>query len=335
MVTSLDTTQILSSRLQIHYCDRRENLPQPEGEDVRQGLTAISKSLPPKYFYDARGSQLFEQICELPEYYPTRTESWILQQYIADIVSKTGPCELVELGSGSSTKTRLLFEAYQQANYPLFYQPIDVSDSILIESAQQLLADYPTLHIRGQVGTYEQALADLPASVLPQHMIFFLGSSLGNFTPMECDRFFSQMMDLLMPGDYFLLGLDLQKEIAILEAAYNDTDGITAQFNLNMLTHLNQRFQGNFQPDQFRHQAIYNPQAQQIEMYLHCLAPQTVTLEKLGLEVDFQAGEALLTEISRKFNLSQMQDYLQAQGFTSVHSWTDPQNWFAVMLAQK
>ncbi len=335
MVTSLDTTQILSSHLQIHYCDRRGNLPQKDGEDVVQGLTATPKYLPPKYFYDALGSQLFEKICELPEYYPTRTESWILRQYSADIVSQTGPCELVELGSGSSTKTRLLLEAYQRANYPLFYQPIDVSDSILIESANQLLADYPTLHIRGQVGTYEQALSNLPASDLPQHLIVFLGNSLGNFTPTECDRFFGQIMELLMPGDYFLLGLDLQKETTILEAAYNDAAGITAQFNLNMLAHLNQRFHGNFQLDQFRHQAIYNPHAQQIEMYLHALTPQTVTLEKLGLVVDFQAGEALLTEISRKFSLPQKQQYLQDQGFTSVQSWTDPQNWFAVILAQK
>ncbi|XGB41337.1 MAG: L-histidine N(alpha)-methyltransferase [Nodosilinea sp. LVE1205-7] len=159
-----------------------------EGRDVIEGLTQAPKVLPPKYFYDDRGSQLFEQICDLPEYYPTRTEAWILQHYAPEIAEITGPCQLIELGSGSSTKTRLLLDAYQAQGYPLHYQPIDVSAGILAESAAQLLTDYPTLQVQALVGTYEQALTALPSASAPR-LLMFLGSSLGNFTPWSATSF--------------------------------------------------------------------------------------------------------------------------------------------------
>lgn len=177
---------------------------------------------------------------------------------------------MVELGSGSSTKTRLLLDAYQQQGYPLHYQPIGVSAGILTESAKQLLTDYPTLKVQGWVDTYEQALAKLPPSTLAQRMLFFLGSSLGNFTPAVCDQFMAQIATVLAPSDYFLLGIDLQKTSHILEPAYNDSQQVTAAFNLNMLSHLNWRFQGNFDLDCFTHQAIYSQSDTQIGMYLHC-----------------------------------------------------------------
>lgn len=305
-----------------------------DGKDVVSGLTRSRKSLPPRYFYDDKGSQLFEQICELPEYYPTRTEAWILREYALEVAQWTGVCELVELGSGSSSKTRLLLDACQQLGYPLRYVPIDVSAGILEDSAQQLLLDYPTLKIQALVGTYEQAIAHLPPSLLPTRMMIFLGSTLGNFTKGECDRFFASISQALEPGDYFLLGVDLQKPKAVLEAAYNDSQGVTAAFNLNMLAHLNSRFDGNFDLDLFSHRAIYNETEAQIEMYLQAKQAHAVRLETLDLTVNFAAGESILTEISRKFDLSTMQKDLRDRGLEVLHAWTDPQQWFGLILSR-
>ncbi|MGA9380452.1 MAG: L-histidine N(alpha)-methyltransferase [Phormidium sp.] len=304
------------------------------GEDVIQGLTKKPKTLPAKYFYDHQGSQLFEQICELPEYYPTRTEASILRQYSDEIAQITGACELVELGSGSSTKTRLLLNAYQALNYSCKYVPIDVSESILKDSAIQLQEEYPALQIKALVGTYEQALAQLKPTSLPARMIFFLGSSIGNFTPQESDIFLDEIRDVLDPGDYFLLGIDLQKPIEILEAAYNDSQGVTAAFNLNMLEHLNWRFQGNFDTSLFTHKAIYNQKENQIEMYLHCQKSDVVHLESLDLKVTWETGESILTEISRKFDLETVQQQLDAKGLKTLKVFTDPQKWFGLILCQ-
>lgn len=305
-----------------------------DGEDVIQGLTKIPKSLPPKYFYDDRGSQLFEEICQLPEYYPTRTEAWILSQYAHEIAQLTGSCELVELGSGSSTKTRLLLDAYQQNTDDRRYLPIDISGGILKSSVLQLQQQYPDFSIQGLLGTYEQALEHLKLNSKRSRMIFFLGSSIGNFTPQECDHFLSQIAHALKPGDYFLLGIDLQKPKEILEPAYNDSQGVTAAFNLNMLSHLNWRFQGNFDINFFTHQAIYNQADAQIEMYLHCQENHVVSLDILNFKVAFQAKESILTEISRKFDLAIMQKQLAAQGLKTLKTWTDPQQWFGLMLSQ-
>jgi dimethylhistidine N-methyltransferase len=305
------------------------------GGDVIRGLTQPQKTLPPRYFYDERGSQLFEQICALPEYYPTRTETAILQQCTLEIAKLTGACELVELGSGSSTKTRLLLDAYQGLGYPLRYAPIDVSAEMLAASAQQLLAEYPALQVQAWVSTYELALQRLLPTPLPARMLCFLGSTLGNFSPDECDRFFSQVGSALAPGDYLLLGIDLQKSAAILEAAYNDSQGVTADFNLNVLQHLNQRFQGNFDLRLFKHWAFYNQTETQIEMHLVCQRSHSVHLAALDLTVSFQAGETILTEISRKFNREQMQAYLEVQGLRLLQAWTDPQQWFGVLLCHQ
>lgn len=304
------------------------------GEDAIQGLTKTPKRLPPKYFYDDLGSQLFEQICELPEYYPTRTETSILRECAQEIAQITGACELVELGSGNSTKTRLLLDAYQAVRNRCKYVPIDVSGGILKASALQLQKEYPDLSIQGLVGTYEQALAQLEATSFPSRLIFFLGSSIGNFTLQECQVFLNNITTALESADYFLLGIDLQKPKDILEAAYNDSQGVTAAFNLNMLSHLNWRFQGNFQLDLFSHQAIYNEADSQIEMYLHCQKSHVVRLELLELTVPFQAGESILTEISRKFNLEEMQSQLESVGLKTVKVWLDPKHWFALMLSQ-
>lgn len=329
------------NRLQIDSLSSSERLTlEPDGTDVIQGLTCFPKTLPAKYFYDDYGSHLFESICELPEYYLTRTERQILEQYADEIVAQIGPCDLVELGSGSATKTQILFQAY--GDRPVRYIPIDVSGGMLKQSALALLSKYSNLEIYGLVGTYDLALAHLPPVQQTQRLIVFLGSSLGNLDEADCDRLFSLICDALNPGEYFLLGVDLQKSIEVLEAAYNDGQGVTAAFNLNMLHHLNQRFGGNFCPEQFEHKAFYNRERHQIEMYLRSCCDQSVTLELLDLNCHFVADETIRTEISRKFNLDALKAQLwQAMGtqhpnhgLAPVKVWSDAQNRFALVLSQ-
>lgn len=327
----------LDNRLQIQHLLNATALKQHkqnDGSDVVRGLTQTPKSLPPRYFYDDRGSQLFEEICELPEYYLTRTETSILQTCAGEIARLTGACEIVELGSGSSTKTRILLDAYRDLGERLRYVPIDVSAGILESSALSLLADYPSLEVCGLVSTYELALAKLLPLDLPTRMICFLGSTLGNLDRQECDRFFAQIIDALNPGEYFLLGIDLQKSPEMLNAAYNDRQGITAAFNLNMLAHLNWRFDGNFDISQFEHQAFYNTSESQIEMHLRSMRSQAVHLRALNLTVDFQPGETILTEISRKFDLNIVSQQLADRGLKPIQVWTDPYQWFGLVLCQ-
>ncbi len=312
----------------------REKCPIAAGEDVFKGLTQTPKTLPPKYFYDDHGSLLFEKICELPEYYVTRTETQILQNYASEIAHLTGPCELVELGSGSSTKTRILLDAYQELGHPLHYLPIDISGGILEQTARSLLTEYPTLHIHGIVSTYETALKHLNPSPLPSRMIGFIGSTLGNLKPEDCHAFFAHVVDALQPGDYFLLGVDLHKSKSILEPAYDDSQGVTAEFNLNMLRHLNRLFVGNFDLSQFEHLAFYNEKEHQIEMHLKSLKNQIVELKTLNLTVEFQEGETIHTEISRKFQFEQIQAELKTLGLVSLKNWTDENQWFGLMLCQ-
>jgi L-histidine Nalpha-methyltransferase len=304
------------------------------GSDVVKGLTQISKTLPPRYFYDDRGSELFEQICELPEYYVTRTETAILQQCAGEIAKITGHCELVELGSGSSTKTRILLDAYHNLGYPLHYLPIDVSAGMLEGSARKLLTDYPSLEVHALAGTYEQALQQLIPSKLPNRMICFIGSTLGNLSPQECDVFFSHITDALRVGEYFLLGVDLQKPKDILEAAYSDSQGVTAAFNLNMLDHLNRRYEGNFDTALFEHWAFYNDKENQIEMHLKSTRSHSVDLHALNLKVDFAQGETIRTEISRKFDLKIIEQQLAERGLIAQKTWTDANCWFGLLLCR-
>lgn len=332
---NIDYIPNLNKRLEIQQLYHGNvSLYADDKKDIVQGLTQKQKCLPPRFFYDDYGSQLFEKICKLPEYYPTRTEAAILKQYAPEIAKITGACELVELGSGSSTKTRLLLNAYQDLGYPLHYVPIDVSAGILKSSAKELLQDYPSLRVHGLVGTYEEALQQIQPTSLPARMLFFLGSTLGNFTPEKRDIFFSNLTKALVPGEYFLLGIDLQKPKHILEAAYNDAQGVTAAFNLNMLNHLNQRFQGNFDLNCFEHLAFYNEAESQIEMHLKSTRSHSACLESLDLTVNLKAGETIHTEISRKFNLEEMQQYLISQEMKPLQVWTDSQQWFGVILAQ-
>lgn len=331
------TLSLSANRLQIqHLLVENPSLlePKQDGADAILGLSQTPKTLPPRYFYDDRGSQLFEQICELPEYYVTRTETAILHQSASEIAEITGPCEIVELGSGSSTKTRILLNAYQDLYSRLSYVPIDVSGGMLEATAHKLLAEYPQLKISGLVATYEMALAQLPVSDFPTRMIAFIGSTLGNLTPSECEIFFHHVTRALNPGEYFLLGVDLQKPVEILHAAYNDQQGVTAAFNLNMLTHLNRRYQGNFNLSKFEHWAFYNESENQIEMHLRSLCDQQVHLKDLDLTVQLAEGETIWTEISRKFHLEQLKTDLAKQGLNPVQVWTDAQGWFGLILCR-
>ncbi len=335
--SKIDTSSPIEQRLHIEHLISTESLQASQindGSDVVKGLTQTPKTLPARYFYDDRGSDLFEQICGLPEYYLTRTEMAILRNCAIEIAQITGSCELVELGSGSSTKTRILLDAYCELGYPLHYLPIDVSAGILESSARQLLADYSSLKVRALVSTYELALKQLAPTQLPSRMICFIGSTLGNLTPEECDLFFAQIESALDVGEYFLLGVDLQKPKQLLEEAYNDRQGVTAAFNLNILQHLNWRFDGNFDTQMFEHWAFYHESEQQIEMHLRSLRSQTVQLRVLDLQVEFAADETIRTEISRKFNLKTLQQELKARGLVPVKTWTDPQQWFGLLLCQ-
>ncbi|BDA75401.1 hypothetical protein RIVM261_035740 [Rivularia sp. IAM M-261] len=327
--------QQIEKRLKIqHLRSVTASLTTTAGSDVVKGLTQTPKTLPPRYFYDDRGSDLFEQICELPEYYVTRTETAILQACASDIAEITKECELVELGSGSSTKTRILLDAYQNLGLPLRYLPIDVSAGMLENSAKQLLLDYPTLEINALAGTYELALHELPAKKLPSRMIAFIGSTLGNLNQQESEIFFSQITQALHSGEYFLLGIDLQKPKHILEAAYNDSQGVTAAFNLNMLEHINWLYNGNFDTAEFEHFAFYNEVENQIEMHLRSLKSQKVTLQALNLSVDIEAGETIMTEISRKFDIDTIKQQLSTHGLITQKVWTDTNNWFGLSLCQ-
>jgi len=306
-----------------------------DGSDVCKGLSQAPKTLPCRYFYDDRGSQLFEQITDLPEYYPTRTEQAILEQAAPAIARLTGSCELVELGSGSSRKTRLLLEAYDQRHSEVQYCPIDVSAGILKSTALDLLHRYPRLKLCGLAGTYEQAMANLPPRALENRMLIFLGSTIGNLHAAECDRFLGQVQQALKPGEFFLLGVDLQKEIGVIEAAYNDAQGVTAEFNLNLLRHLNWRFQGNFDLEQFEHWAFYNSSQHQIEMHLRSRTTQTVSLESLDFQTTLTAGETIHTEISRKFHLPTLETLLESHALQPLQSWTDNNGWFGLILCQR
>lgn len=330
-----DSKNANEERLTVKYLQESNPIVSPyPGTDVVNGLTQTPKTLSARYFYDDRGSELFEKICDLPEYYLTRTETAILQQCANEIAQVTGACELVELGSGSSTKTRILLDAYNQLGNSIRYLPIDVSAGMLESSARKLLVDYPSLEVHALAGTYELALAQLEPTQLPSRMIFFIGSSLGNLNPKECDVFLSKITDALQVGEYFLLGVDLQKPKHILEAAYNDSQKITAAFNLNMLEHLNWRFDGNFDTTQFSHLAFYNETEQRIEMHLSSLRSQTVELRALNLNVNFAPAETIFTEISRKFDLNTIQQELKAKGLVPQKVWTDEHQWFGLLLCQ-
>lgn len=301
-------------------------------EDVAFGLRQTPKTLSPKYFYDHQGSLLFEEICQQPEYYLTRTEAAILTRHAPEIIDAVGDCTVVELGSGSSVKTRLLLDECQQRHYQTRYIPIDISASMLEATARSLADQYPRLRVEALAAEYLTGLTALPSAA--RRLVLFLGSNLGNFSPMEQDQLFTALAQALRRSDFLLLGLDLRKPTAILESAYNDASGVTAAFNLNLLQRINRELRADFDLARFSHLAFHNAVQHQIEMHLRSECEQRVTILDLDLQVSFQAGETIHTEISRKFDVEEMTAQLATFGFQRLRSWTDERSWFVVCLFQ-
>ncbi len=300
--------------------------------DAREGLTAKPKWLPPKWFYDAYGSDLFERITRLPEYYPTRAERAVLAAHAADIAHETGVKTLVELGSGSSDKTRLLLDAMHEEGTLARFVPLDVSESALRSAAKAIDGDYPDLEVHGIVGDFSHDLDRIPGG--GGRMIVFLGGTIGNLPPAERAAFLAEVRDVLNDGEWLLLGTDLVKDPQTLVAAYDDADGVTAEFNLNVLRVLNRSLGADFDLTAFEHVAVWDPRHSWIEMRLRALRDMTVEVPALELEVGFRSGEEIRTEISAKFDRHRVEAELAKAGFAAERWWTDPQGRFAVTLAR-
>ena len=314
----------------------RGTRPPPPGELLEFataaaiGLTDTPRWLPSQYLYDAQGSALFDEITRQPEYYPTRTEAAILRAAAAEIRTLTGPVTLIELGSGSSEKTSLLLSAFGDAPGEVRYVPVDVSDAAIAAARQRVAADHPDVEFAGLVGRYEEAFP-----LFREHspaMVLFLGSTIGNFNHAESLRFWRSMSRHLAAGDHFLLGVDLVKEREVLEAAYNDAAGVTARFTRNLFVRMNRELAAGIDVTQIEHTARYHEAWQRIEIFARFRTAQRIALGPLGLTVDVDAGELIMTEISRKFVLEHLKAYLDVFGFDVRHAFTDDRKWFAVLL---
>ena len=302
-------------------------------QDAREGLTRAQKELSPKHLYDSRGAALFDEICELEEYYPTRTERLILERHAADIVALTGAAELVELGSGSAAKTRLLLDAMSAAGTLLRYVPVDVTERVIRESAAELSAAYPGMAVHGLVGDFLRHLDRLPEPLGPR-LLAFIGGTIGNFRPLERRELLRSIAGELGPDGHLLLGTDLVKDRAVLEAAYNDARGISAQFNRNILEVLNRELGARFDPQAFDYVASFDDEHEWIDMRLRSRMAQDVEVPGIGLTVHLDAGEEIRTEISAKFTQERAWGDLRAAGLEPVAWYTDPREWFALTLAR-
>lgn len=300
-------------------------------DDVRAGLTRSPKQLPPRWFYDDHGSELFEQITELPEYYQTRTEAAILRDSARAIIQRTDPLSIVELGAGASTKTRVLLAEARRAGSLDWFVPFDVSDGIVQRAAKELLHEYPGLNIHAVIGDFAAHLDRIPR--FGRQLVIFLGGTLGNFFPEDRQAFLAAVSDLLQPGDTFLLGVDLVKDQAELVAAYDDAQGVTAAFNLNVLNVVNRELGADFDLSAFAHVALYDQRSDWIEMHLRSLRSQIVRIPGADLTVEFDQGELMRTEISTKFTRSRLEDCFAQAGLRMDGWYTDDRQRFALALA--
>ncbi len=302
-------------------------------DDVLDGLTRPFKELPPKHFYDARGAELFDRICELPEYYPTRAERTILERSADEIAAITGAVELVELGSGTAAKTRVLLDSLHRAGTLRRYVPLDVTESMVRDCASALTSEYPGLRVHGVIGDFERHLDQVPPAEGPR-IVAFLGGTIGNFPPGSRRRFLRQIGRLLGPEDHLLMGTDLVKDPGVLEAAYDDAEGVTAEFNRNVLLVLNRELDADFDPGDFEHVALFDREHEWIEMRLRARRAVSARIQRLDMEVRFAAGEEVRTEISAKFTPERLQGDLAAAGLELAHWLTDPQGLFALTLSR-
>jgi len=326
------TSSPLSSRIQV------DNQLDPRSSEVdlielRSSLDADPRRIPSKYFYDRRGSALFEKITQLPEYYPTRAEKALLLEVADEIGHLTGAQEIVELGAGAATKTRVLLNALQRTGRLRLYVPFDVSESEVRRVAEELAGEYPDLQVHGIVADFVHHLAAIPPG--SPRLVMLLGSTIGNYSPKQAVGLLSRLSQRMASGDFFLLGADLIKDLDVLERAYNDSSGITADFNRNILRVVNQIAAGDFNPRLFTHSAIYNRHFQRIEMHLAATESHRVELPEIDLTMDIQMGESIRTEISCKYDRSRIETMLEASGFHLTRWFTDQEQLFALALAQK
>lgn len=310
-----------------------EDLRRGLERDARIGLTAEPKWLPPKYFYDDRGSRLFDRITRLEEYYPTRTERAILRAHADDIARASGAEVLLELGSGSSEKTRLLLDGLAGTGGPTGYVPVDVSAGALRDALPGLVSDFPGMPVRGLVADFDLHLDRLPAP--GRRLIALLGGTLGNYPPADRAVFLRRLADSMTDGETLLLGLDLVKDPARLIAAYDDADGVTAQFNRNVLSVLNRELDADFEPLRFAHVACWDAENEWIEMRLRARSAMAVRLAEIDLDVEFTRGAEIRTEISAKFRRDGIQMELEQAGLSPIGWWTDPAGDFALLLGRR
>jgi L-histidine N-alpha-methyltransferase len=301
--------------------------------DARHGLTSTPKDLPPKWFYDDRGSELFDEITRLPEYYPTRTERSILLAHADDIVTASGADTLVELGSGTSEKTRILLDAFHGRACLRAFAPFDVSEATLRDAAARVAGEYAGVDVHAVVGDFERHLGHVPSA--GRRTVAFLGGTIGNFAPEPRARFLASLAATLRPGETLLLGTDLVKDERRLVRAYDDAAGVTAAFNKNVLQVLNRELGASFDPDAFDHVARWNTDDEWIEMRLRAQRDLRVPVPELGLDVTFTAGEEMRTEISAKFRRETVARELDTAGFELAEWWTDPAEDFALSLARR
>jgi L-histidine N-alpha-methyltransferase len=329
--TSLEHTA--ADRLSLHNLVRSD-LSASFAADVRAGLSSEPKKLFPKYFYDELGSQLFDAICLLPEYYLTRAENEILTPHADEIVKELDGhhISLIEMGSGSASKTRLIIEALLKRQAGLLYIPVDISASALETSSRVLLQSYPTLRINAYASDYYDALAALSKKERGRSLALFLGSNIGNFDTDEAHTFLRHLRRVLRAGDALLLGADLRKSPAILEAAYDDVLGVTAAFNLNQLARINRELEADFDLRAFRHHVIYNEELGRIEVYLASRRTQTVSIRKLEMEIQFDEGERIHTENSYKYDLETLSEMASATGYRRARTWLDEREQFSSNL---
>jgi L-histidine N-alpha-methyltransferase len=306
-------------------------------DDVLDGLTKPFKELPPKHFYDARGGELFDRITELAEYYPTRAERAILEGRGSEAVAELGAVELVELGSGTATKTRLLLRALHDAGTLRRYVPLDVTEGLVRSTAEELVEELPGLRVHGIVGDFERHLGEVPPPIGGPRVVAFLGGTIGNFTPGSRRRFLRRIARLLRPGssDRLLLGTDLVKDVATLEAAYDDAEGVTAEFNRNVLRVINRELDADFDVGAFDHVAFYDREREWIEMRLRAQRRMEIRIAALDLEIAFAAREEMRTEISAKFTPERLAGDLAAAGLRPVEVMTDPDGRFALSLSER
>ncbi|MEV0709654.1 L-histidine N(alpha)-methyltransferase [Nocardia aurea] len=317
--------------LETHLSD--DDLTAALRADALLGLTSAPKWLPPKWFYDARGSELFEQITELPEYYPTRTERALLERVVGEIARSTRAEVLVELGSGSSAKTRLLLNALTAEGALETYVPQDVSSSALRAAVEEIAAEFPAVSVHGVVSDFTGTLGNLPRG--GRRMIAFLGGTIGNLVPAERAEFLAGIHEVLEPGEQLLIGAGLVIDPAVLVPAYDDAAGVTAEFNRNVLHVLNNRLDADFVPEKFDHIAMWDAENEWIEMRLAATEATTVKVRELDLTVEFAPGEQMRTEISAKFRLDGLRNELAEAGFRTERVWTDPDDRFALVLSER